>query len=97
MVKFKQVFQEMLSQNKKVFDDFKIIHDKYVSDPQTYQKQFNEEGEKILDIIRRYENRLCSHSQNTGYSKFTSSLADKFQQEVKNYLPKINSIGLEKS
>ena len=51
MSKYKKVFEEMLRQNKLVFDEFKKIHDNYRANPKTYKDQFNEEGEKIQIII----------------------------------------------
>ncbi len=85
----------MLKQNKKLFDEFREVHDNFVKDPKTYKAQFNGTGQDVLDIIRRYENMLCSHSESSGYGKFTNSLADKFHAEVKTLFPKIDSVGLE--
>lgn len=94
MTKYQQYFQQMLVQNKEAFDSFKEIHDKYLLDPDAWQDKFNQEGYLIQDIIRDYENRLCGHSESSGYSKFTTNLAEKFQAEVLKMFPKINSIGL---
>lgn len=95
MTKYQQVFSEMLSQNKALFSEFKELHDKYALDPKTLQEQFNELGQDVLDVIRRYENRLCSKTEGSGYGKFSSKLSEKFQEEVRAYFPKINSVGLE--
>lgn len=95
MTKYKQVFQDMLNQNKVLFEEFKKIHDNFVEDPQTYKEKFNEIGQDVLDVIRRYENRLCSHSESSGYGKFSSNLADKFQEEIKTHFSKINSVGMK--
>lgn len=93
MTKYQQCFEDMLKQNKEIFDKFKDIHDKFASDPNTYKDEFNEIGRDVQDIIRRYENRLCGHSESSGYSKFTTNLADKFQQKVREAFPKIDAIG----
>lgn len=95
MSKYKKVFEEMLRQNKLVFDEFKKIHDNYRANPKTYKDQFNEEGEKIQMIIRRYENQLCSHSENGGFGKFTGNLSEKFWEEIKKVFPKIDEIGVQ--
>jgi prephenate dehydrogenase len=84
----------MLLQNKLKFEAFKEIHDLFTTDPQKYKDQFNEKGREIQDIIRRYENMLCSQSESTGYGKYSSNLAEKFQQEIKKIFPKIDSIGI---
>jgi hypothetical protein len=54
MPKYKKHVEEMLLVNKKQFDAFKIIHDKYAEDPKTWQAQFNEEGRDIMIIIQRW-------------------------------------------
>jgi gamma-glutamylcysteine synthetase len=91
--KFKQIFDEMLLQNKQLFDSFRQIHDQFMADPKAYQQQFNEIGRDVQDVIRRYENRLCSHSESAGFGKFTNNLADKFQEEIKKSFSKIDSVG----
>ncbi|OGH12270.1 MAG: hypothetical protein A2857_00695 [Candidatus Levybacteria bacterium RIFCSPHIGHO2_01_FULL_36_15] len=95
MTKYQKYFQEMLSQNKEVFDSFKILHDAYAVEPEKWQKKFNEEGEKVMEIIRRYEKMLCNNSDSSGYSKFSSKLADKFWEAVRNQFPKIDFVGLQ--
>ncbi len=84
----------MFAQNKRTFEDFKNLHDHYTLEPQKYQNTFNEKGKEILEIVQDWENRLCAKSEGGAYSRYSTNLADKFREEVKKYLPKINSIGL---
>lgn len=95
MTKYKEYFEMMLKDNKELFENFKDIHDHYTLQPQKYQKIFNDYGKEILEIVQEYENRLCSKSEGAGYGRFATNLSDKFREEVKKYLPKINSIGLK--
>lgn len=95
MVKYKEIYQQMLAENKDLFSAFKQIHDQYAEDDEKWQKRFNEEGAKIIAVIKKYENRLCSRSENSGYGKFSSALTDKFWAEVKSYFPLIDFIGTE--
>jgi len=94
MVKYKQYFQEMLTQNKELFDSFGKIHSRYVLDPKIHQEEFNKKGEEVLDVIRKYENRLCRQTEGSVWGKFSTTLAEKFQAEVKSYFPKIDCVGL---
>jgi hypothetical protein len=93
MTKYQKYFEEMLAQNKELFTEFKEIHDKFDADPDVWRETFNQQGQEVLDVIRRYENRLCGHSESSGYSKFTTNLADKFQEKVKEFFPRINAVG----
>lgn len=95
MTKHQQYFQDMLENNKELFDEFRKIHDAYQHDSKTFQKEFNEKGEKILTVVRKYENMLCNHSEGGKYGKFSSNLSDKFWEAVRKYFPKIDFVGVE--
>ncbi len=51
MTKYKQYFQEMLSGNQAVFDDFKKIHDQFALDRMKYQDEFKDEVKKVYPKI----------------------------------------------
>lgn len=95
MTKTQQVIQDMLDYNKDIFEHFQIIHEAYTRDAKKYQVQFNDEGEKVLQIIRKYENILCSHSESGKYGKFSSKLADTYWAILRKKYPKIDCIGLQ--
>ncbi len=95
MTKYKAYFKKMLDANKKSFDDFRKIHDKYTLDPDNYQEDYNIEGEIILEIIRDWENKLCMQSEKGGYGVFTTKLAEKFHDEIKKEFPMVDHIGLK--
>jgi len=95
MVRYKNIFQKMLFENEALFLSFNKIHDLYLTDSKRWKKEFNEEGQKVLSVIRRYENLLCGKSENCGYGNFSSNLSGKFWEEVKQYFPKIDDVGVE--
>ena len=95
MVKYKEYLQKMLIDKKGVFDDFKKIHDNYALNPDGLQDEFNKQGESVLEIIREYENRLCSNTERGMYNKFSAGLAQKFQDEVRREFPMIDHVGLK--
>ena len=95
MTKYQKCFQEMMEENQKLFSEFKSVHDDYTQDSKKWQGKFNEEGEKVVAVIREWERRLCSYSEQGQYSKFSSSLADKFWGAVRNYFPKIDFVGIK--
>lgn len=88
------MYQEMLTQNKELFESFKKVHYSYAQDSKTWRPQFNEEGNKVMIIIRRYESRLCGKSEGSGFGKFTGSLAEKFRIEIRKDFPLIDEVGL---
>lgn len=94
MTKFKEYYQRMIEENKEAFDKFTRVHLLYSTDPNKYQALFNDEGEKILEIIREWENRLCRQSENAGYGTFTNRLSEKFWEEIRKNFPKIDFIGV---
>jgi len=94
MTKYKEYFDKMVSENKDAFDNFTRMHFEYSIDNDKNQEKFNEEGEKIIKIIHEYEDRLCKHSEGAGFGKYTSNLAEKFQDEVRSHFPLIDHIGI---
>lgn len=94
MVKYKEYFNRMLKENKDAFDAFAKIHFDYSANEGAMQEKFNEEGAKIVEIIRDYENRLCSNTERGMYNKYSAGLSEKFQALVKAHFPLIDHVGL---
>ena len=93
--KYKEYFKKMLDENKNVFESFMKLHNEYEINQEKLQDRFNKEGEKILEIIREYENRLCTNTERGMYNKFSVNLAEKFQKKVKKHFPLIDHVGLK--
>jgi hypothetical protein len=94
MQKYKKYFEKMISENKDVFDSFAKVHMQYSIDPNLNQVKFNEEGAKVLEIVRSYEDRLCKDMERGKYNVYSGRLAEKFQQIVKQHFPLIDCVGL---
>ncbi len=85
----------MLEYNHDLFVEFKKIHDKFVDDPDSVKEEFNREGEKVLRIMRRYENQLCGKSESGMFSKYSTNLSEKFWDEIRVHFPKIDHVGMQ--
>lgn len=94
MSKYKKAVEQMISENKEIFDNFKVVHDNYVLDRNKWTVEFNKQGEVVLEIIRKYEKLLTLHSDNSSFSKFSTNLSDKFWAEVRKIYPKIDFVGV---
>lgn len=94
MPKYKEYVQKMIDENKEVFEEFRLLHDKYSQDQDNMQAEFNQKGAKITDLIRDYENKLCANTERGAYIKFSSGLSEKFHEELRKVFPMIDHIGL---
>ena len=94
MTKYKEYYQRMVDANVKLFDDFTTLHNRYRLDMGNLQIEFNKLGEKVMDVIREWEQKLCSQSEKGGYSKFTGNLSEKFMDEVRIHFPLIDRVGI---
>ena len=92
--KYRQFFNEMFETNKEKFLRFKILHEDYVRDNEQFKEQFDREGKEILDIISKWEQRLCGKMERGGKGVFSSSLSEKFRGEVRKYFSLIDHIGV---
>lgn len=94
MVRYKQYVKKMLDENKELFDQFKIIHDKYTQDDVKFQSELNRIGEKVLSVVKEYENRVCANTERS-YSQYSANLAEKFQNEIRRIFPMFDFIGVK--
>lgn len=85
----------MIKENSSLFDRFKAMQENFDVKNAGYMEKFNEDGNKVLRVIRRYENELCSKSENSGFGKFSANLSDLFWGEVRLYLPHIDQVSLQ--
>jgi len=93
-VKYKEYYRRMVDANMKLFDDFNLLHNRYRLDMGGVQSEFNKMGEKVMEVIREWEQKLCSQSEKGGYSKFTGNLSEKFMDEVRLHFPLIDRVGI---
>lgn len=94
MRQYQLIYQTMIDENKKVFDDFFKLHQRYVANPQATQVEFNTLGRTIQDIIHDYERKLCGKTEGGMYSKFSQNLSEKFWEIIRKDFPKIDYIGV---
>lgn len=94
MTKHEQYYIQMIDQNKELFNRFFETHDKYQTDSAAWQQLFNEEGKKVLEVIRQWEKKLCQQSEKGQYGKYSANLADKFWGLVRKDFPKIDFVGV---
>ena len=94
MTKYREYFERMITNEKVKFDAFTKLHMKYSLDQDGLQDEFNKEGTKIVEIIREWENKLCSTSDKAGYGGYTSNLSEKFWGEVRKSFPLIDYVGV---
>jgi len=92
--KYRQYYQNMVTQNQKLFADFKVSHDQYVAE-EIDQQEYNRVGLRIVDIIRDWDRRLCSAMGKGAFSKYSEQLSDKFWSEVRKEYPQIDKVGLK--
>lgn len=85
----------MLEENEALFADFEQIHARYDLDPQVWQEKFNGVGEPIIELIKKYENKLCRHSEKGQYANFSAGLAEKFWELARKEFPKIDFVGVK--
>ena len=93
--KYKQYYRDMIKQNSELFEKFKIVHDNFVEEPEKYKDQFNEVGEKVMEIVRSFEQRLTSQMTGSGYGKFSNNVTDKFRDEIRKDYKKFDFVGVK--
>ncbi len=90
--KYQKVFKQMIEENSTLFGEFKKLHDEFSDNKEELEEEFNQTGTKVLRVIRRYEDALCSKSENTGFGKFSENLSEKFWEEIRAVFPHIDAV-----
>lgn len=92
--KYKEYFDRMLQNNKNVFDKFNKLYNEYIKDQDNLQSRFNSEGKLVLEVIREWENKLCSQTEKAGFGNYSTNLSEKFWSEIRKTYPLIDYIGV---
>jgi len=95
--KYKQYFTQMQEQNQELFDDFLRIHKLFEVDEKKHGEEFHQIGQKVVDVMRDWDRRLCSAMGRGAFSKYSEQLSEKFWGEAKKIFPLIYSVGVRKS
>lgn len=95
MTKHEQMYIQMIDENKALFDDFMDIHDKYQKDQKMWQLKYNDIGDRVVKIIRDWEERLCGKTERGQFGRFSANLSEKFWNLVRKDFPKIDFVGVK--
>ena len=88
--KFKIQFQHMMDTNKELFKKYEELKRTNRKKSPELEEEYQDIKFKILRVIRKNEDMLCSKSENTKkFSAYSQNLADKFQEEIRQNLPDI--------
>jgi hypothetical protein len=95
MTKHQKIFKQMLKENEALFADFERVHARYDLDPKTWQDKFNQVGQAVMELVKKYEDDLCRHSEKGQYANFSANLAEKFWELVRRKYPRIDFVGVK--
>ena len=93
MRQYQKFFQQMIDDNKELFDNFTSVHEAYVLNPELNQQRFNQIGGEVVDLIHEYERKLCGNMNSGAYGAFSSNLSQKFWDEIRKVYKKIDFVG----
>lgn len=92
--KYKDYFDRMINTNKNIFNNFNKLYNEYIKDQDNLQEKYNKEGRAVLDIIREWENKLCSQTEKAGFGNYSTNLSEKFWTEIRKTYPLIDYVGV---
>jgi len=95
MPKFTQIYNQMRKEHQVLFDEFKTIHDLFAQSKKEHSVEFNRIGKLLMDILREYEDRLCSGMERGVFGKYSDKVSEKYWQRVKKDYPLIEFVGVE--
>lgn len=93
MVKYKEYFKKMCSENEAIFAEFATIHALYQGDKKTHQQAFNDKGKLVRHLIEDWDRRLCNTMEKGNNASYSQRLSEKFWGEVRTLFPLIDFVG----
>jgi len=94
-VKYKNYIDLMYNQNQELFEKFVIVHDNFANNPKEHGMQFHKEGQKVIDIMRDWERRLCRNMGKGQFSAYAVKLSEKYWLEIEKKFPLIRKVGVK--
>lgn len=93
MTKNDRYYQLMSEKHADLFSAFDPIHQQFVKD-RSNETQFHTEGQKVVEVIRSWERRLCAGMERGQHAQYSQKLAEKFWDKVKLRYPLIDQVGV---
>jgi len=85
----------MKEKEQTLFVEFGQIHQAYHNNPQANQAEFNRVGERVMDVIRDWDRRLCSAMGKTVYGQYSQQVSEKFWDLVRQEFEQIDMVGVK--
>lgn len=95
MTKYRQTYLQMVEAHSELFAKFKVVHDGYQADRKQWSTHFHEEGKPVVDIIRDWEQRLCSSMERGKFAAYSNKVSEKFWDEIRKVYPLIDRVGVK--
>lgn len=102
VAKYKQYYQQMKEQNQALWAEFAKIHQAVLDSggidrDSKLTAKFHQTGQRLVDVIRDWDRRLCSAMGRGAFSKYSEKLSEKFWAEAAKEFELIYSVGVKKS
>ena len=92
--KSEKCYREMINENPEIIAEFEAIHKKFTKNPDKFRKDFNEVGERFLEVVNKYETILCGKSVHAGLGNLTGGLSDIFRRHIRERFSEFDEIGM---
>ncbi len=93
--KYKKFYKLMREKESELFEEFAQSHQAYKENKEKAQDEFNRVGEKVLDVIRDWDRRLCSAMGRTVYGQYSQQVSEKFWDLIREDFDQIDMVGVK--
>jgi len=93
--KYKKFYKLMREKEEALFLEFEKIHYAYKENSNVNQKEFNRVGERVVEVIRDWDRKLCSSMGKTMYGQYSQQVSEKFWDLVRQDFDQIDMVGVK--
>ena len=90
--KYKKQVEILVRANQELIDTYLELEEKFEQNADKYKDELSDIKNKLLRVIRKNEDRLCSKTESTHYSAYSEGLALKYWEEIRKLFPNIDKI-----
>ncbi len=80
--KYKKYYDLLIVENQELFEEISTLFAKLEKNA-SLQEEFDDLRRKVIRVIAKYEDQLCSKTERTKFANFSTGLSEKFWELIR--------------
>jgi len=96
-IRYKKIFKDIWDADKELFQKFFLLNNEYedVKKRASVEDEFQNIGKQVKKLLQEGEQELCRQMEKSQHRVFSSNLADKYWDEIRQYFKYMDMVGVK--